>query len=410
MAFEFDGPNASNWFTSPAAQPLVDDPPAPVYPHPQTGPSGKPDPRALLPWIDKDLGKAPLGDPRLGRPLGTDPGDPEIADKAIKYGLDPLGKAIGIAEPIAERVAPMLARETGEVLEHVSGALGPVGVGISLLGAGNESRKLVQTVAEDGPNAIHDQRFYNATAGVASNSTHALLGAGSLIPSPAAPFLKGADAVLSAAELTTDGLGLMSGLMFGEKGSFDSNSVEGGLLRGTMGDKSTGYQAGEWTRDKLGPGVGSAIASTGVKALVDQVAMPYDLARTVYNGVSDYASGITEAVNNGEGLIGYQKTHGLNGMGLPADNPILMALGLGNTVGTHPAKVAAGLGGGIGNLGGLAAEGVGGGGGHRAGAGIGGSIGVTGRVGAGLRGEAGGSLGAGIGGGVSTSASKVRSW
>jgi hypothetical protein len=305
-------------------------------------------------------------------PLGMDPTSPEIADKMMK-GLDPLGKALSVGLPIAEHFVPEL--------EHSAPALGPLGVGISVAGAANEGRKLVQTIAEDGPNAIHDQRFYNAEAGVASNSVHALLGGGSLIPTPAAPFLKGADAAISAVELGTDIAGATTGLIFGGNAKFDSNSVEGALLRGMMGDKSVGYDAGEWTRNKLGPGVGSALAATAVNMGTNAVASPINMANTLYHGIGDYFQGVQQGAANGDGgLLGWGLQHGLNGVGLPADNPLLMNLapnGLGKNVGTHPARVAAGL-----SEGGARAGGGLGRGSARAGAGLG--MG-TARAGAGLR-------------------------
>jgi hypothetical protein len=278
-----------------------------------------------------------LDEPLLPAPLGTRPGDPEIVDRMFKYGIDPLGKILGMGLPIAEKVG-------GETMEKVSGALGPVGIGISALGALNEGRKVVQTIAEDGPNAIHDPRFYNAEAGVMSNSVHGLLGIGGMIPSPAAPFIKGADALLSATELATDGAGALMGLAFGDKARFDSNSVEGALLRGTMGDKSLGDKTGNWVANQLGPGVGSALAATGVNMLTNMVATPYNLAKTTVDGVSSYVHDGNQAYENGEGYLGEAHKRGVNMFGLREDNPLLMAMSLSQK--SH--KVGAGLGGGLG--------------------------------------------------------------
>jgi len=296
----------------------------------------------------------------FGHPLGTDPDDPERAKQAVDW----IGRGISVASPFIEPIAKELGPEALETGKSVGRYLGPLGVAISAGSFLYDCGKTGYDLADDqnkGIDPYHDQKIYNDMAGVTSNGIHTVLGGASLVPTPAAPFLMAADALLTTGEVLTDLTGKGAGALFGEKAAFDASSVEGGLLRYAEGDKSIGNTANNWVTDKLGGGTLAKLAGTLAGGAVNNnpLGWMWNTNNAVKDGVQSEIQAAQDGYNNGEGLMGMGKKAGLNPMGLPDGNPLLMALGLG---GGKQQRVSAGMGGGISSaLRAAPAEGVGGG-------------------------------------------------
>ena len=314
------------------------------------------------PWDPNE----PLTKRAFGHPLGSDPTDPESVRKAgelvWKGIVDPLGKDISLVSPFIEPIAKTIGKEAIEEGAQVSKGLTGVGTAISVGGFLWDCGQLGWDTAKDmnaGIDPYHDQKIYNDMGGVASNGIHAILGG--LGFTPAAPFAAAADALLTTGEVATDVLGKTSGALFGKGAEFDANSVEGGLLRYGEGDKSIGNSANEWVTDKLGGGSLAKVAGMFAGGVVNNnpVGWVWNTNNAVKDGVQSEVQAAQQGYNNGEGLMGMGKKAGLNPMGLPDGNPLLMALGLGG--GNKSARLSAGMGGGVSSALSKPAEGGGGG-------------------------------------------------
>lgn len=110
--------------------------------------------------------------------------------------------------------------------------------------------------------------------------------------------------VLAAGEVATDVIGHQAGEMFGEEAGFNADDVAGGWIRGTVGDKSTGYKVGTGVSEALGGGWlgNTAGVLSGIGA--GMIAMPFDQMATINRGVWNEVEAIGDGIANGEGTVG----------------------------------------------------------------------------------------------------------
>ena len=191
-----------------------------------------------------------------------------------------LGRAAHIAEWGAE--ALKIGGPAGEFIEKgapMVGALaGGASAGINLGLAANDFSK----------EGAHSDKGYEHLGGAA------LGGAGAALS--CTPYGVG----LAAAEVGTDLVGKGAGKLFGKNAEFSADSVAGGLIRGTMGDKSLGWGAGSWVSDHLGGGTLGKIAGTATGAAINlnPITMGMNLGKTVGSGLWDEGKAIWGGLND----------------------------------------------------------------------------------------------------------------
>lgn len=175
-----------------------------------------------------------------------------------------------------------LGETAGKALPGVGAVMGGISGGINLGMAVNDFSK----------EGAHSDKGYEHLGGAA------LGGAGAALS--CTPY----GAALAAGEVVTDLAGAGMGKLFGEKAGFSADSVAGGLIRGTMGDKSLGWGAGSWVSDHLGGGTLGKVAGVGTGALVNAATLPINLAKTVGTGLWDEGKAIWGGLNDPNTLAG----------------------------------------------------------------------------------------------------------
>ena len=95
-------------------------------------------------------------------------------------------------------------------------------------------------------------------------------------------------AALGLGELAVDGLGALSGKVLGEDASFNSAQVVGGAIRGMVGDKSLGWQAGSAVSNALGGGFWGNAAGVATERSPTFAAAPVNALNTVGGGIVNW--------------------------------------------------------------------------------------------------------------------------
>ncbi len=213
--------------------------------------------------------------------MGGEQEEDDPAMKALEWGATGsswLGRAAHIAEPLLEGSA------IAEKLPFVGAAAGGLSAGLNLGMAGYDFAK----------QGAHSDAGYEHLGGAA------LGGAGAALS--CTPY----GLALAGAELQTDALGYGAGKLFGKEAGFNADKVAGGLIRGTMGDKSMGWGAGSWVSDHLGGGTLGKIAGTGVGAAINlnPIGLGMNLGKTVGTGLWDEGKAIWHGLNDPTTMAG----------------------------------------------------------------------------------------------------------
>ena len=93
-----------------------------------------------------------------------------------------------------------------------------------------------------------------------------------------------ANTALGLATAGIDAAGLAAWAAGGEDAKFSTDSMIGGMIRGTMGDESLGWDVGASTSAALGGGLGADIVGGVVGTGANLLASPLNVADTVIGG------------------------------------------------------------------------------------------------------------------------------
>jgi hypothetical protein len=120
-------------------------------------------------------------------------------------------------------------------------------------------------------------------------------------------------------------------MLYGPEAGFSANSVEGGLLRYGMGDRSLGDKTGQWAADKVGGGTTGAVAKTLVSMFTNDSPIGFMVngANAASDAVSHQLQAGVDCVKNGDGLVGWLANKAMQAPELITKNPALAAIGLG---------------------------------------------------------------------------------
>lgn len=118
-------------------------------------------------------------------------------------------------------------------------------------------------------------------------------------------------AALGLGELAVDGLGALSGKVLGEDASFNSAQVVGGAIRGMVGDKSLGWQAGSAVSNALGGGFWGNAAGVATGAVTNVAAAPVNALNTVGGGIVNWVGNALDSTPGKQDYWG----QGLNAVG-----------------------------------------------------------------------------------------------
>lgn len=208
-------------------------------------------------------------------------------------------------------VAPDVAEwaaDVGGATPWVGGALDVLGFGKGLVDMGGALH------SADGK-GLHDDDFYEGAGAVINNGASlgltglglavgaGMIGTGGLVGSIFGPLgtavggsagatgaaatmagIEFANTALGLATAGIDAVGLAAWAAGGEDAKFSTDSMIGGMIRGTMGDESLGWDVGASTSAALGGGLGADIVGGVVGTGANLLASPLNVADTVIGG------------------------------------------------------------------------------------------------------------------------------
>ena len=179
----------------------------------------------------------------------------------------------------------------GQISHGWGKALPWIGAAHGLISGGLNAKLAADEFSEHG---LHSDKAWDHVGG-------AYLGAaGATLSATGSPYA----APLALGEVLTDVAGSQAKNAFGEDAGFTADSVVGSWIRGTMGDESTGWQAGEAVSDVLGGGALGTGAGVVAGIGTGMITMPYDMAATATSGLYGEAAAIGQGIWNGEGWVG----------------------------------------------------------------------------------------------------------